>query len=108
MAASKTLKRSAEETATPCKDQANPSKKKKGHKRTCVVCDTKKHFNQFPGHAKVSSHDHGANICRPCYVRHLQVEIDSKTWNEVACPECPVRLTYNEVENMANAEDFAK
>ena len=109
MAVSKTLKRLAEEPATPCKDQSEPPKKKKKcRKRTCVVCDTKKHFNQFPAQAKVSSHDHGANVCRPCYIRHLEVEIDSKTWDELACPECPVRLTYNEVENMSNADDFAK
>jgi len=108
MAVTKTLKRPAEEAVNPCKDQANPPKKKKGHKRSCVVCDTNKHYNQFPSQTKVSSHEHGANVCRPCYVRHLEVEIDSKTWDEVACPECPVKLTYSEVENMANPEDFAK
>ncbi|KAG9747735.1 hypothetical protein KCU73_g7274, partial [Aureobasidium melanogenum] len=108
MAASNTLKRSAEETTTPCKAQSGPPKKKQCRKRICLVCDTKKHFSQFPSHTKVSSHDHGANVCRPCYFSHLEVEIDSKSWDEVACPECPIKLTYQEVEHMTNAENFAK
>jgi hypothetical protein len=108
MTPTKNLKRIAEEPATPSKGQAKPPKKKQCRKPRCVVCGTKKYFNQFPGQAKVSSHDHGANVCRSCYVSHLKVEIDSKIWDEVACPECPVRLTYNEIENMADAEDFAK
>lgn len=108
MAASKALKRSAEETAALSKAQSGPPKKKQCRKRTCVVCDTKKHFSQFPSQTKVSSHDHGANVCRPCYFSHLEVEIDSKNWDEVACPECPIKLTYQEVEHMTNAENFAK
>jgi hypothetical protein len=108
MTPTKNLKRLAEEPATPSKGQAKPPKKKQCRKPRCIVCGTKKYFNQFPGQAKVSSHDHGANVCRSCYVSHLKVEIDSKIWDEVACPECPVRLTYNEIENMADAEDFAK
>ncbi|KAI4831225.1 hypothetical protein E4T44_09621 [Aureobasidium sp. EXF-8845] len=108
MATSKKSKRPAEEPATPSEGHVNRPKKKQCRKPTCVVCGTKKYFNQFPGQAKVNSHEHGANVCRSCYVSHLKVEIDSKTWDEVACPECPVRLTYNEVENMADPEDFAK
>jgi hypothetical protein len=107
MATSKRSKRPAEETASS-EGHANPPKKKQCRKPTCVVCGTKKYFNQFPGQVKVNSHEHGANVCRSCYVSHLKVEIDSKTWDEVACPECPVRLTYNEVENMADPEDFTK
>ncbi|CAD0098973.1 unnamed protein product, partial [Aureobasidium mustum] len=108
MAASKALKRSAEETATTSKGQSGPPKKKQCRKRTCLVCDTKKHYTQFPSQTKVSSHDHGANVCRLCYFSHLEVEIDSKNWDEVACPECPTKLTYQEVESMTNAENFAK
>ncbi|CAD0084675.1 unnamed protein product [Aureobasidium vineae] len=108
MSAPETLKRSAEEAATPFEGHTKPRKKKRCRKPTCVVCDTKKYFNQFPSQAKVSSHDHGANVCRPCYTSHLEVEIDSKNWEDVACPECPVKLTYQEFENMAAPEDFAK
>lgn len=113
-----------EEIATPCKEPSRPPTPEEAVipqeeeaelpaktarlKRTCVVCDTEKHLTRFPGRAKVSSHDHGTNVCRACYVRHLKVEIDSKVRDEVACPECPVRLAYNEVMNMTNAVDFAK
>jgi len=39
---------------------------------------------------------------------NIQIEIDSKIWDQVACPECAVPLGYEEVKNMTNAEDFSK
>ncbi|KAI4738723.1 hypothetical protein E4T50_10806 [Aureobasidium sp. EXF-12298] len=88
-------------------DEAEPPKKKQMSRRTCLVCDVEKGINQFPSPKRVSSHEHEQNVCRPCYLSHLNNEIDSKNWDEVACPECPITLTYKEVENMTNAENFA-
>ncbi|TIA23431.1 hypothetical protein D6C80_00615 [Aureobasidium pullulans] len=85
-----------------------PKKKRVLSRRTCTVCDTIKGSNQFPSSTKASSHDHGANVCRACYMVHIQVEIDSKMWDQVACPECAVVLGYEEVKNMTDAENFTK
>ncbi|THW95736.1 hypothetical protein D6D15_01245 [Aureobasidium pullulans] len=107
-----TLKRRAStppiETVEPVEPVEPPKKKRVLSRRTCTVCDTNKGSNQFPSSTKVSSHDHGANVCRACYMIHIQVEIDSKMWDQVACPECAVLLGYEEVKNMTNAEDFSK
>ncbi|THX55694.1 hypothetical protein D6D06_04768 [Aureobasidium pullulans] len=93
------------ETAEPVEP---PKKKRVLSRRTCTVCDTNKGSNQFPSLTKVSSHDHEANVCRACYMVHIQVEIDSKMWDQVACPECAVLLGYEEVKNMTDAENFTK
>ncbi|CAD0110920.1 unnamed protein product [Aureobasidium uvarum] len=77
-------------------------------KRTCLVCDAEKGINQFPSQKRVSSHEHDQNVCRPCYLSHLEIEIDSKNWDEVACPECPTALTFTEVKDMTTAQNFAK
>jgi hypothetical protein len=89
-------------------DEVEPPKKKQLPKRTCLVCDAEKGINQFPSPKRVSSHEHKQNICRPCYLTHLENEIDSKSWDEVACPECSVTLTYREVKDMTSPENFAK
>jgi hypothetical protein len=89
-------------------DAVEPPKKKHLPRRTCLVCDAEKGINQFPSAKRVSSHEHEQNVCRPCYLSHLENEIDSKTWDEVACPECPITLTYKEVKDMTSAENFAK
>ena len=89
-------------------DETEPPKKKQMSRRTCLVCDVEKGINRFPSPKKVSSHEHEQNVCRRCYLSHLETEIDSKSWDEVACPECPVTLTYKEVKDMTSAENFAK
>ncbi|KEQ68764.1 hypothetical protein M436DRAFT_57838 [Aureobasidium namibiae CBS 147.97] len=76
--------------------------------RTCVVCDDTKHQDEFPSTEEVSSHRHGADVCRDCYINHIEVEIDSKQWNEVACPECMTTLSFHEVKSLTNDESFAK
>jgi hypothetical protein len=103
-----TSKRPAEEAETPSEDHPEPPRKKQLRKRTCLVCDAEKGINQFPSPKKVSSHEHDPNVCRPCYLSHLKTEIDSKNWDEVACPECPITLAYKEVKDMTSAENFAK
>ena len=77
-------------------------------KRTCVVCDTAKETDQFPRPQEVSSHHHRANVCRDRYFSHVEVEIDSKQWDEIACPECTITLSFEEVKNMTSTESFVK
>lgn len=101
-------KRPAEDVADSSEEETRPPRKKHLRKRTCLVCDVEKGINQFPSSKRVSFHDHGSNICRPCFIRHVEVEIDSKNWDQVACPECPTILEYNEVKKMTSAEKFEK
>jgi hypothetical protein len=102
------LKRSFLEVEQSSGDEAGPPKKKQLPRRTCLVCDAEKGINQFPSPKRVSSHEHEQNVCRPCYLSHLENEIDSKSWDEVACPECSITLTYKEVKDMTSTENFAK
>jgi uncharacterized paraquat-inducible protein A len=91
----------------PSEDEVEPPRKRQMAKRTCLVCDDEKGINQFPSARKVSSHGHEHNVCRHCYLTHLQNQIDMKSWDKITCPECPITLTYREVKDMASAEDFA-
>lgn len=108
MSAPEAIKRPAEDVADSSEDGSRPPRKKHLPKRTCLVCDVEKGINQFPSSKRVSSHDHGSNICRPCFLRHVEVEIDSKNWDQVACPECAIVLEYNEVKKMTSSEKFEK
>ncbi|KAI4828019.1 hypothetical protein E4T44_09914 [Aureobasidium sp. EXF-8845] len=104
----KLLEKRALEVEVLSEDEVEPPKKKHLPRRTCLVCDAEKGINQFPSAKRVSSHEHEQNVCRPCYLSHLENEIDSKAWDEVACPECPITLTYKEVKDMTSVEKFAK
>lgn len=76
--------------------------------RTCLVCDDAKYADHFPSTKEVSSHHHGANVCRDCYLSHVKVEIDSKQWDEIACPECTATLSCEEVKSMTSTGSFVK
>ncbi|KAI4721530.1 hypothetical protein E4T48_02122 [Aureobasidium sp. EXF-10727] len=101
-------KRPWESESNSAEVEVEPPRKKQLRKRTCLVCDVEKGINQFPSPKKVSSHEHDQNVCRHCYLGHLKIEISSKNWDDVACPECPIALTYKEVKDMTTTENFAK
>lgn len=110
MSTNKIRKRFLEDGSSSEEEESPRGNKKRIRlrRRTCLVCDAEKGINQFPSHKKVSSHEHDHNVCRSCYRSHLESEIDSKEWNEVACPECSIALTYREVKSMTTARKFAK
>ncbi|KAH0263849.1 hypothetical protein KCU91_g12445, partial [Aureobasidium melanogenum] len=108
MSTTKKLKRHYFERDSSSEDEIQSRKRTHLPKRTCFVCEIEKRINHFPNHKQVSSHEHDHNVCEPCYRSHLENEIDSKSWNEVACPECSITLTYKEVKTMTTARNFAK
>lgn len=89
-------------------DSPEPPKKRQLSRRLCIICDSEKAINQFPKWRRVSFHDHGSNTCRPCFLRHVEVQIDTRNWDEVSCPECNVVLAFHEVKNMTNKDYFDK
>ncbi|CAC9889926.1 unnamed protein product [Aureobasidium pullulans] len=76
--------------------------------RMCEVCGEDKSINSFPNATQVSSHDHQHDVCHECFAMHLDVEVDSKMWDQVSCPQCPSLLQQHEIQNLATPECFAK
>ncbi|THW86712.1 hypothetical protein D6D15_07189 [Aureobasidium pullulans] len=76
--------------------------------RMCEVCGEDKSTNSFPNATQVSSHDHEHDVCHECFAMHLDVEVDSKMWDQVSCPQCPSLLQQHEIQNLATPECFAK
>ncbi|THZ86004.1 hypothetical protein D6C84_02879 [Aureobasidium pullulans] len=76
--------------------------------RMCEVCGEDKSINSFPNATQVSSHDHEYDVCHECFTMHLDVEVDSKMWDQISCPQCPSLLQQHEIQNLATPECFAK
>ncbi|TIA27546.1 hypothetical protein D6C79_10609 [Aureobasidium pullulans] len=80
--------------------------------RMCEVCGEDKYTNSFPNATQVSSHDHEHDhehdVCHECFAMHLDVEVDSKMWDQVSCPQCSSLLQQHEIQTLATPECFAK
>ncbi|THX95683.1 hypothetical protein D6D02_07434 [Aureobasidium pullulans] len=76
--------------------------------RMCEVCGEDESTNSFPNATQVSFHDHEHDVCHECFAMHLDVEVDSKMWDQVSCPQCPSLLQQHEIQNLATPECFAK
>ncbi|THY30266.1 hypothetical protein D6D01_03279 [Aureobasidium pullulans] len=76
--------------------------------RMCEVCGEDKSTNSFPNATQVSSHNHEHDVCHECFTMHLDVEVDSKMWDQVSCPQYPSPLQQHEIQNLATPESFAK
>jgi hypothetical protein len=76
------------------------------HTHTCLVCDETKSLTGFPNVLHVSSHGHNNDVCSVCYARHLEIEVASKVWNQISCPQCPMILQKEDIRVLADFETW--
>lgn len=69
--------------------------------RTCLVCDELKLLTRFPTVSHVSSHNHDNDVCNECYAQHLEVQVDTKMWDQITCPQCPATLQKDDINILA-------
>jgi hypothetical protein len=64
----------------------------------CSVCMAVLPSYYFPREKLAANCDHEPSVCLMCFAQSLEQQIEEKAWDQVACPECPERLTFNVVE----------
>jgi len=47
-------------------------------------------------------------MCMGCLAKCIKSDLDSKMWNQIGCPECKAVLTYEEIQQFADEETFAR
>ena len=76
--------------------------------RTCLVCDESKLLTRFPTNSHVPSHNHNNDVCTECYVSHLEVQVDTKMWDQIACLQCPATLQKDDIKILATAVTWGR
>jgi hypothetical protein len=51
---------------------------------------------------------HPATVCCDCLARCIKIDLDSKIWNQIKCPECSILLIYDDIRRLADPETFSR
>lgn len=75
-------------------------------KQECVICTETLPLSQFPDAGVTESCSHEPNTCLECVSRHFQSQLESRTWDQLRCPECPALLRYADVREYGTEATF--
>ncbi|KAF2422367.1 hypothetical protein EJ08DRAFT_561480, partial [Tothia fuscella] len=75
--------------------------------RECIVCYDAFPFDSFPNLARCVHHAH---VCKTCYEKWIESELEVKGWKRVSCPdpECKEVLSHAEVQEHADREVYER
>lgn len=73
----------------------------------CQICKGRRTIEQMPS---LEHAGHGREICRQCLARWIESQLDSKGWENIACPSsrCRTPLKFNDVKRYAIPKVFAR
>lgn len=92
----------------PLDDDLASSSSHAGHTHICAICEDSKPPAMFPSIFDVEGHDHNNDVCTECFTSHLEIEVETKMWNQVSCPQCPLMLQREEIHILASAETWTR
>lgn len=74
----------------------------------CIICE-EDFTPEFTPPAWITlACEHTPTICKKCMTRSIASDLENKIWNQIACPECPALLEYEDIRRLADAESFAR
>ena len=74
---------------------------------TCLVCYEDLAEPDL-AHKPTTTCEHRANVCRACLAKHIALELNSKTWDEILCPHCNEHLIYDDIKQFADLQVFER
>jgi hypothetical protein len=74
----------------------------------CVVCVETLKRRDFPKSRITGICNHEPTACKPCIAQHISVQLETRTWDRLSCPECPALMAYADVRKFATAETFQR
>ncbi|KAF2671203.1 hypothetical protein BT63DRAFT_210313 [Microthyrium microscopicum] len=71
-----------------------------GPSKECVVCSTEKDAEEFL-QGITAECDHEVTTCRECLGHWIRTSLESRTWYDVRCAECPQNISYEDMMRIA-------
>ncbi|KZF20873.1 hypothetical protein L228DRAFT_278949 [Xylona heveae TC161] len=72
----------------------------------CIGCVSDLTPEITPSRPITATCAHQNNMCLECLAQHIQVQLDNRMWNNISCPTCPSRLSYEDIQEWARPETF--
>ncbi|KAK5136714.1 hypothetical protein LTR08_002367 [Meristemomyces frigidus] len=77
-------------------------------KYDCTTCGRTLTASAFPDHLPTDNCKHLINTCKACTKMHISVQLESTTYDRMACPECVEVLANADVKRLAAKEVYAR
>lgn len=74
----------------------------------CSVCMVSFTSSQFPRKKLAPTCDHEPTACLACLAQSLERQIEDLPWDQVSCPECPERLSFDVVKGFSSKAAFER
>ena len=74
----------------------------------CPICTEQESLFNFPQRRITSTCTHRPNICLQCVSQSVKVQMETKMWDQLACPLCPELLTFADMQAWASSDDFER
>ncbi|KAI1505159.1 hypothetical protein F5X99DRAFT_405426 [Biscogniauxia marginata] len=74
----------------------------------CTACFENKHLSEFQQTTITSRCTHPSTLCIDCVNSSIISQTQNGFLSQLACPECPERLNFEEVQRFTNSEIFTK
>ncbi|KAF2476576.1 uncharacterized protein BDR25DRAFT_277819 [Lindgomyces ingoldianus] len=79
-----------------------------GPKNDCMVCAESLPLRRFPKRPPTAQCTHEINTCKRCLRNWIRSEFQSKVWDQINCPECRIRMDYEDIRQFAPSEVFRR
>ncbi|KAI5360791.1 Putative Zinc finger, RING-type, IBR domain, Zinc finger, RING/FYVE/PHD-type, TRIAD [Septoria linicola] len=74
--------------------------------RECVCCGDAKPPLDFPAKPATNSCEHDSRTCTECMHSWMAAEFETKGTEDLKCPECPCKLSYDDIHTCSSAATF--
>lgn len=85
-----------------------PAPKPKQARYDCITCDRTLASSSFPKHLPTDNCDHLINTCKACLKQWIAVQLESTTYDNITCPECPQPMQNSDVKIHAAKNVYQK
>jgi hypothetical protein len=75
---------------------------------TCSVCLERYTWRHFPKRRITAECNHEPTICLDCLQQAIDSQIETRSWDKLACPLCPSKLSFEAVKAYSSPESFEK
>jgi hypothetical protein len=75
---------------------------------SCIICTNDFSATRKPPGWISLSCLHEPSVCCDCLAQCIKNDLESKIWNQIACPECKTLLVHEDIGRLADTETFAK
>lgn len=77
-------------------------------RRDCLVCVESRSLRSFPKRPPTEACQHDINTCKRCLRQWIKSEFGAKMWDQMSCPECGIRMQYDDMKEFAPSDVFKR